>query len=760
MQAKILDHRGNPIPLKKKSVYNLDPGFWGDRTGSTSFAINRVEKQPYKYHSTLFACVTAISEPLSCLPRYFYDAKKQEDYIEDHPALKVMRRPNPFMHGIDLWMATFMNLLLPTSRTPGGQVFWIGQTGTINKFTNWRKGEIPFEIYVYSDETISPIKDELGWITGWKMEVAGKRVATFSNDEVLRIHTHNPYDIAQGMSPYSAAQSNILQDTKAQEFNTKTFDNDGRVAGYLASEQQLTREQADEIMDAWMENYGGAGNADKVAILPFGLKYEQFAKSMRDMQFQQMGEANRKAIQSTYRVPDSEIAIYESGMNRATATQADRNFWQKNLIPKDKLVCSSINAQWIENIEGGKYRIESDKSEVEALQDDLDGKTQIAFRLWQMGVPSAKCLEMVDLDVDTKKMPWLKRSFISSGLTDAETMIGKEPSAPSPVGYSMKSMSQEDANKISIEYCAKVLDPGEKSFRRTLDSFFLDLRKEMLDNVDAWAGKAKDFEGVYRAISKETMSDLSEVRYIFGVCMAPPEKEDYLDILFPTVKHKGVYRWSKGCMVIGKAVGKVDPDIFLFDLKEANETLIKAYEPFVEDQMIRETNRLREELGSVIDWEVTPEDVEKFVKRRAKIIRKIDTTTFNAARDKIAEIVKEGIDQNMTVKELADAIKNGIKDTIEIRRGAAQTIARTETNAISADTRFEGFKEAGIENQRWITAHDERVRDSHVTQGMDKNAVVKVGERFEPTGLLFPMDPSTNDPSEVISCRCVAIPEK
>jgi uncharacterized protein with gpF-like domain len=53
----------------------------------------------------------------------------------------------------------------------------------------------------------------------------------------------------------------------------------------------------------------------------------------------------------------------------------------------------------------------------------------------------------------------------------------------------------------------------------------------------------------------------------------------------------------------------------------------------------------------------------------------------------------------------------------------------------------------------WLTARDDRVRDSH--QELD-GEVAAVGDRFS-NGLLYPLDPA-GPPEEIVNCRCVALP--
>jgi SPP1 gp7 family putative phage head morphogenesis protein len=106
------------------------------------------------------------------------------------------------------------------------------------------------------------------------------------------------------------------------------------------------------------------------------------------------------------------------------------------------------------------------------------------------------------------------------------------------------------------------------------------------------------------------------------------------------------------------------------------------------------------------------------------------------------------MDELATPQEMAKMIKKAIAEVGEFRKGHSKTIARTEIGSITEQTRFDAFKEEGIERWEWVSAMDEKVRDTHV---LENGEVRKVGDTFPHTGLRYPLDPA-GDPSEVINC--------
>ena len=90
------------------------------------------------------------------------------------------------------------------------------------------------------------------------------------------------------------------------------------------------------------------------------------------------------------------------------------------------------------------------------------------------------------------------------------------------------------------------------------------------------------------------------------------------------------------------------------------------------------------------------------------------------------------------------------------KRQRAETIARTELFGITNASHYMTLVENGIEWKEWLTAGDERVRDTHAAADRQR---VHVNEPFIVGGeaLQYPGDPA-GSAENVVNCRCVVIP--
>jgi SPP1 gp7 family putative phage head morphogenesis protein len=114
--------------------------------------------------------------------------------------------------------------------------------------------------------------------------------------------------------------------------------------------------------------------------------------------------------------------------------------------------------------------------------------------------------------------------------------------------------------------------------------------------------------------------------------------------------------------------------------------------------------------------------------------------------DNLSQSYKEGYGYNKAAERLEDVFTN--METYELER-----IARTEIAGQENLGMHEGNKELGVEYEKWRTARDADVRDSH--QDLE-GQIVKVGDRFS-NGLEYPGDRS-GPIEEWINCRCTLMP--
>ncbi len=710
----------------KALIPNLDPGFFIPGPDGNVTA-KEIMQRPYQHHAWINASGRTISTNIARLPKVLVNPEDETDIVLDHEVLDVFKQPNQFMQtSIAFWQAVILYLLLPSNSAKGkdntgGQVFLLCLKDSGER-VNLAKGEIPDIIYPYSDNFITARHNEDGEFVGWTYEVSGgsNRKAIkieLEFDEVIRINFFNPYDWLKGLSYFSPAAIAFYQDVQADIFNTTFFDNDATVSGLLTSDQHLVDEQYEAYMKRWYDNYGGVGKTNRTAILGAGLKYQQFGERHADMQFMEQKKWNRDQILAVFGLNKIAIGQYED-LNYATIKEGRRMLWQDTYLPIDQIINTAINDQWIKNIDKGKYLLESDTSDIASLREEFKERAEAGKEMVQgMGFPPVLAAQLNGIPLTEQNIadyPWLSDKPEKTPAPEKDKdkdKNDKDDNKKYVIRNAKRVIIEKDEDeearlKFSWDFIHRVLDPGEKKFIKMFERFFNSERNRMQDKVDLWL----------------------------------KQQEKLIKVL------------------------NISPNMFLLDITNENKTLLKLMKPLVIEQMHRDKIKLEEELGELIEWDVTDEKIEEFVSARKVEVKEIDTTTFKRCHKDISEAIAISVKENETPQKAAKRIKEAIGEGMEVRKHQSKMIARTETGIISGKSRYGAFKVEGIDWQEWVTAQDDRVRDGTKQnpnwdhQAADKK-IVRTGKLFLPVKLKYPLDTQSpgSKAGNIINCRCVAV---
>lgn len=752
---------------KVPGVPNFQPTFWASSAFNQGNSYpSMVQAQPGRYHSWVYSACTAIIQPLIDLPVVMYKKENEEDLIEEHPVLDLMKKPNPFMVGTNFFEAIAWNLLLTTLRTPGGQAFIVGE-----KPTNFRKGEIPKELYVFGDDAMTARVDQNGILNGWTLGI-GNQTMVLELDQVIRINLFNKYDWKLGLSPLAAAIIEVDQDAKAKEFNSRFLENNATPGGMLSLDgAPPSQEIWKALTKQFEEKYAGYQNAGKTLFMPWMLKYEQFTRSHLDFSYMEQLGWNRDAILAAYRVNKWSVGITEE-LNYATSKEAKRQVYENAVLPLCRVIWTALNENWIRFLDKRSMRGKVDLSEVPALHEDRSVKIKDAQVLVDLRVPPSAAFEFVGLDIDTSKFPWLEEdaspfSALDKPMEEDGVAAGAGETADpntSLNGLQVSSLleiitmvAQRDLPRESaVQIIASSFNLSAETVEAMLgtvgDTFFVEKPEvEAAPKPGATAKPPKEPTKAY--VTKDERDNLSK-SYIEKL-FTPGEKEALPVITrYFTSQRNAMQAHAKEVLKGLTSLNGFDPKTLLLDKKDEDGGLIRSFQPVFMAQTRRTLRNLRSEMPQkALNLDSTEEEIRDFLRSRLLALSEINATTFAGVEKELADLITSGIDQSLNMQELGKAINDGIFDVYQGRLKQTGMIARTETATVTNGVRFEVFQSAGIQKQEWLTAKDTRVRESHLAED---GHIVPLGETFPETGLKHPNDP--NGPAhEVINCRCVAL---
>ena len=721
----LLDHTGAPISTKG---FNLDPNFLIPPRQLAGLDSTTKISHPYSQHSWVYACTNAIARNIAQLKIVFHDEANPEKMVADHPYIDLMHNPNPYMNGSDLVKFTILSLLLPTTRTSGGQCFWIFES-TKGKPVNTRRGELPFEIYPFSDECIEPRQDTNKNLVGWNLRLPDGTKIAYGLEEVVRFKLLNPYDLTKGLSPMVSAKLSITGDLKADALNNRFLDNNASLGGILTTDKILADAQIKVLGESWKQQYGGVSQAGNTAILHSGLKYEQMARTHLEMAFMEQKSWTVDVIRAVYGVPKFAVGLYED-LNFATAEIAKKFFWEETLLPYCRDFWSTLNSRVVKWLDGGKKWVGTfDYSSVEALQDQYKDKIVSWTSMVDRGVPMDRAAGLLKIPLDSKGQDYMSQPLTKTPMVNIETgeVIGAPVYPTTPENTPKKIVrdvtpvikitddvrgfdalirdveaDQKEADLFWADHVARSLSPGEKAMEPALKTYFFAQRNLIQDKIDAWARKQK---------------------------------------------------------AITKADEKFPNEEFLPNKKEEDEKLGKIAKPLYEAQLLRDTAKMQQEVGDLLNWDVESPTAKKIINDRVAFLKKINNTTFTKAGDIISVVLEKSKEDGLTTQQTAKELKKAIGKVYDIRTSQAKTIARTETGAISSQTRFAIMQSEEIQFHKWVSARDSKVRHDHAKGTGDDGIIIKVGDSFPNSGLAYPHAPG-GAAEQCINCRCTTVASK
>ena len=245
--------------------------------------------------ATVYACVRLLAESVAQLPLHLYqytDDGEGKERAVDHPLYKILyRQPNPEMTSFSYREAVMMHLLLWGNSY--SQIVRDGKNGVLGLYPllpenvevdRNEAGEIYYIYHAYTDETPGETNKDI----------------VFRRDEILHIPGMG-FNGLVGFSPIAMMKNALGTTLAVEKYGSSFFKNGAQPAGVL--EHPGVLKNPERIRENWMDVYGGANNAHKVALLDEGMSYKPISLPPEDSQFLSTREFGVEEICRIFRVP-------------------------------------------------------------------------------------------------------------------------------------------------------------------------------------------------------------------------------------------------------------------------------------------------------------------------------------------------------------------------------------------------------------------------------------------------------------------------
>lgn len=359
-------------------------------------------KEGYAQNPTIFRCIDLVAKNAASIrPKI----KVNGEYLEQHPLLDLLNRPNPITGGQEFRIEAYSWAMLT------GNIFTersvIG--GAPRELYHWQ----PFMMSI--DRSKSNIQIPLRYWASKNQSGARKwDVDPISGDsDMMHLAMFNPSPEAgfMGQSPLAGAASAGDQMNASSKWRFNSLKNDMRPAGILATEQPVTSAQRKELTKD-MEQNSGWKKAGKFLLLGGGLKFSQLSLSPKDSDWLNGTKLNKQEICEVFGVPTQLIGV-ESAQTYANFEQARYAFYINTILPLVDLYFGELN-RWLVPVFGENIEICYDKSEIDALDYARQEKTKAILnsdvatyneKREVLGLPPRDEEEADQIFVDPNKLP-------------------------------------------------------------------------------------------------------------------------------------------------------------------------------------------------------------------------------------------------------------------------------------------------------------------------------------------------------------------
>ena len=343
------EQKSGPAPTVL-ALTGLSDAAWS-RRGFVSLAAEGYAKNPVVYR-----CVRLIAESAASVP---FVVATDEGRLSDHPALRLLRRPNPHISGVELMEAAYAYL-----QTAGNAYVDAAMVdGEVRAF------------YVMRPDRVRVVTGRDGWPASYEYTVGG-RVMNLGAEgapipRVLHLTLFDPLDDHYGMAPLEAALQSLDIHNAAARWNKALLDNAARPSGalvYSMGAGNLTEEQFRRLKEELTQGFSGAANAGRPMVLEGGLDWKTIAMSPKDMDFIEAKNAAAREIALAFGVPPMLLGI--PGDNTySNLVEANKALWRQTVIPLVRRVAADFSA-WLAPVYGAEFALVPDLDAVDALAED------------------------------------------------------------------------------------------------------------------------------------------------------------------------------------------------------------------------------------------------------------------------------------------------------------------------------------------------------------------------------------------------------
>jgi len=675
----------------------------------------KLSQEGYAKCVTAYRCIDLIAKNAANMPLILFRRTAGDDQeIENHPILDLLRKPNPSQSGFEFFVdvSAYLNI--------AGNSYLEQVAGSISKE--------PKELYALRPDRMAVVAGSFGLPEAFIYGTGGKSKKwevdpVTGNSDILHIKYFNPINDWYGLAPMEVAARSVDQRNAAEDHNLALLQNGARPSGLLAYEGKegadMGEDQRVSIESQIRTKFSGPRNAGRVLLSGGGsgkFTWTEMGMSPKDMDWLNSKTSNSSDICNAYGVPQQLVGI-QSAQTFSNMREARLWLYEETALPHMRQILDGLN-MWLVPFWGDDLYLDIDEDEISALGPRRD-------RVWDK-------VNKADFLTYNEKREAVGYDNVEGGdviLVSATLLPLESASEPLP-----EADSKADSKEIT-----DTPDEAEDATAKTLE----------LQLATAHV--------VFKGFDYKLLNDRGKNarnREVLLMIRLQLAFERSLRVraarLLAARVRDAASAYAESGMVESIDMAMEGHDAEINSLLRAHwQTVFETFGNRILDAVKSSGMMLDTKQDSLFE-RLTLEWIDSHA---AEEVVGIVTTT----KQQIISAISKGQAEGLGVPAIAKLIREKSGITSKLR---ANLIARTETHAAAVAGADEAARATGLADlqREWMAVTNEpgegRTRDSHLAADGQRR---KMGEEFDVGGvaLIRPGDPSANAPGETINCRCV-----
>jgi HK97 family phage portal protein len=391
----------------------------------------------------------------------------EEEYLEDHPMLELIKSPNEFYGEIVLWTATALSYL------GDGNAYWvIIRDGAGRPAALWWVPHWMMEPMWPADGSV--------FISHYRYTPGGGRgqVDLPFEDVVHFRNGMNPRNMRKGLSPLDGVIREIFIDLESSNFVASLLRNMG-VPGVVISPKAGAIPNSDDVeaTKTWFKQAFGGDNRGGPLIMGAPTDVSPYGFNPQQMNMSEGRDVAEERVCACLGIPAA-IVGFGAGLQQtkvgATMEELRKLAWNNGVLPILRVFADELQRSLLPQFgDVAGMEVEWDTSDVIALQEDEDKRTERLNKQLDAGaITLFEWRVEMGLPADDSHKFYLRKISVT------EVPQGQPPAQTPPAGAAPKEAkaapSEEGLKKASVWITSieRISTPLAARFTVTLEQYF------------------------------------------------------------------------------------------------------------------------------------------------------------------------------------------------------------------------------------------------------------------------------------------------